>query len=363
MKYNYFIQGFRGLCASMVFVYHVMNSKIVPGVDSFPLVWNAFVYFTSSFRYGVEMFFMISGYVILGSLRRHANLRAFFADRALRIFPAWTPLHILLFVGGPFVGWGFFHGIDAPHWLIYFAADLFLLPTIINLPLAHPAAWSLSYEWTFYLLAAGGLAMARARRNDVALAVVGTLVVATILNFFPRGVFFIPGVIVAMGESRFVAHRKWFAYPIPALLVFLLAWRATNVDIASIDTLLIEWVRDLRILWLAIALAAGTYLFASVALGEGLSVRILATRLFQFLGNISYSFYLWHPVVMFPVKRLAVAYVTPRLGPWGGLAFFTIVSLAVALVLSWLSWRLFEKRLTRFIKDWLRRPREAPATA
>ena len=51
--------------------------------------------------HGVELFFMISGFLIPASLVRHASVGKFFYDRALRILPVFVVLHLVLFVAGP----------------------------------------------------------------------------------------------------------------------------------------------------------------------------------------------------------------------------------------------------------------------
>src|SRR4051812_30356131 len=88
------VHALRGACVLAVFAYHVLNSRLPPspaGEIDAVLRWLG-----ESLRYGVEVFFMISGYVIVQSLRRHATVGAFLRDRALRIFPLWLPIALAL---------------------------------------------------------------------------------------------------------------------------------------------------------------------------------------------------------------------------------------------------------------------------
>src|SRR5579864_3242300 len=88
--FNAALNGFRGFCALSVFLFHLGSA----GVVSWPrgsAVKDAVAYLWVSLAYGVEMFFMISGFVILGSLLRHSTLRGFLQDRFIRIYSAWVP--------------------------------------------------------------------------------------------------------------------------------------------------------------------------------------------------------------------------------------------------------------------------------
>ena len=63
--------------------------------------------------HGVELFFMISGFLIPASLVRHGSFWKFIRDRVMRIMPVFGVLHLLLFIVGPIVGYKFFRDIDA----------------------------------------------------------------------------------------------------------------------------------------------------------------------------------------------------------------------------------------------------------
>ena len=90
--FNPSVNGLRGLCVAFVFFFHVAKSGLppMPPDDS---IWQwDIVYVVDSASYFVEVFFMISGYVIMISLRRHPTMRGFLFDRFVRIFPLWIPV-------------------------------------------------------------------------------------------------------------------------------------------------------------------------------------------------------------------------------------------------------------------------------
>lgn len=355
-NYNLAINGLRGLCILMVFIYHVVNSGIVPAVD-LPF-YDYFLHFLTTFRYGVEIFFMISGYVIYKSLKRHTSFKKFILDRFIRIHPTWVPILICLFIFGPILGRGVFETFDPLVWSGTFLSNLFFLPPIVPFPLAHPAAWSLSYEWFFYLV--GGVSiyvLLPKLRLPVALALIATISII-FFNYFPRGLFFVSGVIVSIYEQQIRQNSRLFIAPSLFLAAFLLSWIATGADRAEISETIYDYAMDGRFLYLVLAFIFGTYMFATITIGNGLITKVLDTQVFQFLGNISYAFYLWSPVCMMVGKMLAVKLVTPHFGDWAGVAFFSASSLVASLMVSYINWLLIEQRFTKYLKTLLSKREE-----
>jgi peptidoglycan/LPS O-acetylase OafA/YrhL len=358
--YNYGVHGFRGFAALMVFVFHIFSTNVIPPLSFVPL-WSQIHYLTDCFRYGVELFFMISGYVILSSLSRHATVRQFLLDRCIRIYPAFLPILLLIFFIGPIYGyglipahvngWKFFERITVPDYIGDFLGNLFFLPEIFPVPLAHWAAWSLSYEWVFYLVAGGSYFLIRRRVSRWALVAALVVGSAVFLNYYPRAAFFIPGVLAFLCDDLIVARRRLFRFPFFALLGLLVAWRATGVNLASPASQLIEWAEDWRILYFMVAIILGGYVIAAVITGQGLLARVLASRLLIFFGTISYSFYLWHPIVIIAIRHLVVPRIVPIVGAYVAAFCFVFVSFAGTLVIAWASWRVLETWLARQVKQ------------
>jgi len=358
--YNYAINGFRGVCVLLVFLFHLEEgSQAILKPGSLGSMATGILHSMNAFKYGVEMFFMISGYVIIGSLRKHATVKSFFVDRALRIYPAWLPLHVATFIIGPMMARGIFSDIDLAHWCLYFFSDMvFLAPVLLPFPMGFPVAWSLSYEWMFYALGGACVFLARGHLGKWKSAILTGIAAAVFINLYPRGLFFLPGVILALYEERLRAYIRFFRVPFAAMILFIMAWYGTGADKAELDTTLIEWLGDRRILFVIPAFCAGSYMFACIALGSGWLTRKLCTPMPQFLGKISYSFYLWHVIAMYPVKRLAIAYIMPIGGAWSAFAFFAVASFLLSVWVSWLSWHYIETLFTRSLKRQLELPKQ-----
>jgi peptidoglycan/LPS O-acetylase OafA/YrhL len=351
--FNITLNGYRGLCAMAVFMFHVGSAGVKPWPEGTP-VKDFIHFFWTSFAYGVDMFFMISGFVILGSLLRHPSVGGFLKDRFIRIFSAWVPALIAVTIVCVALRMKMFENVTPLEGVGIFAANLVLLPPLAPIPMVHYGSWSLTYEWVFYFTAAAGAIIWRGYSRDagrsLAMALWG-IAAATFICLYPRSMYFLTGVLVFHYRDLLARHRRLLGFPVVSLLVFLLAWRSTEVSRAELSTTWLNFLVDGRWVFAVVAFVASLHLFASVCLNASRQTDFLNGRVSQFLGNISYSFYLWHALVMSVVKRVVNAWVSPHVGTTAGLIIFAVVGLAIALPVSWLSWQLFEVRVAK----WLRR--------
>ena len=149
--FNPAVQGARGLLSMFVFFFHIIRAEVptFDFVNAGPISAGL-----QTFEYGVDLFFCISGFVILGSLHRAPNARTFLVDRAVRIYPVlWPAIAVSLTWGLLFRHRDFaLHSVEDILWSI--PANLMALSGILNIFLIHPVAWSLSYEMAFYTFCA-----------------------------------------------------------------------------------------------------------------------------------------------------------------------------------------------------------------
>ena len=104
-------------------------------------------------QYGVFVFFLVSGYIIPASLERKGSVRAFWISRAFRLFPLYAVALVLSVIGAA-NGIGNLSGAQH-HPATSAAAWLLMIPDILMQNINVPnVAWTLSFEMVFYLLVA-----------------------------------------------------------------------------------------------------------------------------------------------------------------------------------------------------------------
>jgi peptidoglycan/LPS O-acetylase OafA/YrhL len=327
------IDGLRALAVVPIVLFHIG----FPGLD------GGFV--------GVDIFFVISGFLITGILARELaegrfSLARFYERRVRRILPA-------LFAAVTATGlaaWLLFLPEDlsqfgksaiatlafACNFLFARQVDYFAAPALFK-PLLH--CWSLAVEEQFYLFFPLLLAMLwplGRRRTIAALAVIAalSLVLAQIwLDGAPQRAFFwsparawelLAGSLLALGALPRVCGA-FARQALAGLGLILIAGSVILLD----ETMPFPGLA-------AIPPVLGSALILHCAQGT-LGGRLLQLRPLRFIGWISYSLYLWHwPVVVF---------LNYRLGPLG--LATKLAALAMCLILATASWRWIEEPARR----------------
>ncbi|RBY87408.1 acyltransferase family protein [Blastococcus sp. TF02A-26] len=315
---------------------------------------------------GVDVFFVISGFLITGLLlREHQRTgRISFADfyrrRIRRILPASVLVLVVTAVLAQVV---FFANraretVDDALWALLFAGNWHFAIDGTDYQQAGDAVsplqhyWSLSVEEQFYvvwpvvLLVVLGLAARRGRAGLVAMAVVTVLVVAGGYAWAVHETASAPTWAYfstfsrswELGLGALLAVCAPLAVRIPAALRPLLGW-AGLVGIAA-GAVLIDSSTAFPAPW---ALVPVLSTVAVIAAGTGGDSRIVLVDnpVGRYIGALSYSLYLWH----FPAIVLLA-----ELMPQDGLYYATVG--AAALLAATASYHLVEQPIRR--SAWLR---------
>src|ERR1700677_3146056 len=97
------VQGLRGIAAATVLAVHLYDMPKggvydIANPGFLPPIWPWLQSIMNVGGHGVELFFMISGFLIPASLVRHGSFWKFIRDRVMRIMPVFGVLHLLLFI-------------------------------------------------------------------------------------------------------------------------------------------------------------------------------------------------------------------------------------------------------------------------
>lgn len=299
------MEGMRGFAVFLVFLVHFLTLA-APWIEpnsAFSAVTDAVRKIGNS---GVDLFFVLSGYLIYGSLiSRRQPFLAFMRRRVIRIYPTFCV------VFATYLFLSFSHPSesrmprDAYDAWIYTLQNLALLPGIFPITPFITVAWSLSYEMFFYLalpmvLLLGNLSGRSAQwrmRFFIGLGAV-MLVCCTFFGGPVRLIMFIAGVLLyeAMRSGKIVAPRDGFA------LLALAGGLLVNAVPFSLTP-----VGPVKLLILAAAFFVVCY---SCFRGQSVTlVRTFSWTPLRWLGNISYSYYLIHGLTLkatFPILAKVV---------------------------------------------------------
>jgi peptidoglycan/LPS O-acetylase OafA/YrhL len=351
-----YIDALRGIAAFSVACYHINRygpfaepaGEFIPG---FLQVW-----FLHGWM-GVQVFFVISGFVIAYSVRNARVTPGYLGNYALRRSirldpPYWTTiLFVLLLHGIMHLKLGFESPLDVPskmepalswqllvchvfyvHNIVAYFQGLLGYPQFENLSAGF---WTLCIEIQFYLLYVVGQGIAqrfpyRARQNAAEASPVGLLVVfaplALMSLFVWNGDYDNDMWIIRFFCMFFLGAAAWWALDgrIPPVLFWI--YVAALISRIFIQIGRAGWDDDLT-LGLSAALAAGVSVYIAGRrgrLGTWLDFGVL-----QYLGRISYSLYLIH----FPMSHVVSTFGFEVSGPSPSPAVSTLW-LVLALVAS-----------------------------
>ena len=322
-----YLDGHRGLAILMVIVFHsyVKWPNHVPyGSEYADIAFFKFGWL------GVNLFFLISGFVILMTLEKCKGIKEFIYRRWLRLFPAMAFCSVLIFAtselfperpaGEPSLislipGLTF---IDLDWWSFIFGGKIKPL---------EGSFWSLYVEFKFYIFAA--FIYYFLGRNwmlfSLVLANVVTVLFKTLNKYFPIDIV---QSVYSICEYLSFSYFGWFATG-GSLYVYSKThdkrWLYTSIALALFCSVFVRGIQ-----WRP-ALAAFTIAAFFIASVSNKALQsVLSHKWFQFFGFISYPLYLIHENML--VSMIAMV---PRWSQfdWGGAILpITILSIAAFFI-------------------------------
>lgn len=344
------IDGLRALAIGMVVAFHAFSRKFSGG----------FV--------GVDIFFVISGYLISRIIFSQVedgrySVLGFYAKRIRRIFPALIVVLVASYVAGTAImltsefrdlskyiaaGTAFLANIVLLQNSGYFGGDAELNPML------H--LWSLGVEEQFYIIWPVLIYWAHLCRADMRYVLgIGFLASFAINMYF---------VVIDTSAAFYLPYTRFFELLIGSTLAYYHYTLARQLDESakiSADIFSSRWHNIIS--FVGVLLIAGAEflinkdrlfpgawallptLGAACLIWAGpfawVNRKILAHPLFVQIGLISYPLYLWHwPILAF--MRLTYAGFPPTL--------WRCIAVAVSILLAWLTYQFVEKQI-RFRKS------------
>jgi peptidoglycan/LPS O-acetylase OafA/YrhL len=349
------LDGIRGLAILMVLCFHTFEFPAHAVFRIQPIA--------NLGRYGVDLFFCLSGFLITGILYDARGTKSYFRNfylrRTLRIFPLYylyllvyyvaaVRLHVVKFEGASISGvtnelrWCFFYGTN----ILIAIRGAFITSSLNHF-------WTLAVEEHFYLF--WPLLIYKLPWKNIMLAIGGICGVSLILRILEQrhGVpsevilsftlnrvdsFAIGGAASLLLRSPYRDRSVQFAKMMlwPALGVFLVAnflWKDTLQTFG----------------YTALAVTFTTAIICAVAYEATPGLAIFRSAWLRFLGKYSYSLYVFHyPIRLALDKKLPIAQLAQRCHSlFVAQIVYTLIVGSVSVSVALMTWHFYEKQFLK----------------
>ncbi|EJE4554113.1 acyltransferase family protein [Vibrio parahaemolyticus] len=271
------LDGLRGLAAIFVLAFHYLHeypSRFGHGLINEQVILG---------KYGVDLFFVISGFVILFSVEKQ-GVKDFAVSRFCRLFPTYWTGCIFTF------GVMSFSQLDLSHGFENFLVNLTMLQAFLGYEHVDGSYWTLTYELVFYCYAFSIFGFNRDNFNKKCLFLISVqifivlferyyevphfLIAGTLSHYFH---LFMLGMIINKKDEL---KRKQYVI----LLIFL-----------GFASFIINGIEGTIV-----------FLFCYVLVSNAANgkLKLLSSRVFVYLGGMSYSLYIIHQYVGYHILKV-----------------------------------------------------------
>ena len=333
---------------------------------------NVIVSITGYGSYGVDLFFILSGFLITGILfdaRNEPNyFRNFYMRRVLRIFPLYYGVLVLVFVVAPLIpifqgktldylldrqAWAWLYGVNIyiaieGDWVFSYLEHLWSLCVEEHFYFVWPLVVLLLARWPRTLIAVSlaialGAMLARVGGSLMGLSWWTTYVLTPFrLDGLALGAFLAMTMRQPEGAERLVRALPRVVTVACVLLVITFVWTRL------ISRHEMELVLPVRAALIQLLLAC-LLVWAVVAPHRSSTSRFFRARWLMFLGTYSYGLYIYHHFIShYLTSNRTDLELANWLGAhWAAVALQASLGVSASLALAYLSYELFEKRFLR----------------
>ncbi|MCT4580157.1 MAG: acyltransferase [Flavobacteriales bacterium] len=356
------LNGLRFIAAFLVIIHHLEQIKSVYGIENY---WESIPFIKIVGKLGVVLFFVLSGFLITYLLLaeekafKKISIVKFYMRRVLRIWPLYFLIIILAFFVLPnidiFILPGFEKDViysNLPSKLLLYA---FFFPNLAlsllgTVPFASHT-WSIGTEEQFYLV--WPLILSYIKKNRI-VAMLAIIIFYICFKFFLQTSF----------ASSYVPYSNillafWNSFPIDCMaiggLYSILLFRKNKI----LKYLIRNDVFYFSIFLVSILMLAGiripyihyefySVFFGLIILNFSVNDKIklsLENKTLNYLGNISYGLYMYHPIAIVLVTSISLS-----LGLSTNWILYPL-SVILTILIADISYRYFESFFLKFKKQ------------
>jgi peptidoglycan/LPS O-acetylase OafA/YrhL len=332
------VQSLRAVAILLVAAYHYFSAWTMP-IDGNNIYPGTLASLMPHTWLGVELFFMVSGFVISMTLLRSGSAGEFALKRVIRLWPALVLALPIVFVVGNVYGPDMY-GHPLSH---LFTSSTLIDPLVLNSALPLSTDWVTAVLWTMWIE-------------------IQFYALAAMLYFALRSRFLVGlGAMTVLG-----AVLTWLSAPMPAIFAYLpwfLAgalfhqqWRAKRAEPWQVVLLMAIFANEALRLWYhaegtAIVLPALFFLAFVAIVRQWRIAVVLRSAALVLLGELSYEFYLVHDTIGVTIINALVSQFGFESGPH---LFGAALGFGVSLALAWLIHRLTTPWRRALLRRWVR---------
>ncbi|MFT4015875.1 MAG: acyltransferase [Agriterribacter sp.] len=357
------LHGFRFLAAALVIFSHIELFKLRVGLNNY---WHNIFFFEAG-GLGVDFFFVLSGFLITTLLLKEIektgtiSLYKFYMRRIFRIWPLYYLIIVLCYFIIPLIPAFYIQGYSeklAENFLDKFVYSVLFMPNVAlsvfrEIPYAAPL-WSVGVEEQFYFFWPLLILFSSNKFRSIALFILAFIAVKVALIICNR--------LQILDLNQFskikdlVVATRMECMGIGALGAWLIYSKKKIGEILKHNIALYV---ALLLLPVAVILSGKLYethhivyslLFLIIITNGAVNPKTpiqLESKLFLFLGNISYGLYLWHCICIgFLINVLLKTGYFSVESIWLNIVLY-MGSFALSVLVAWLSYAFYETPFLR----------------
>lgn len=326
------LDGLRGLAVLAVVVYHFG----APFNTYYPSDAPAPYSFTLG-ELGVQLFFIISGFVILMSAAHGKTAKSFVISRCTRLYPAYW--FAVIFSACLIAGVGVeTRQVTVAQVLI----NLTMFQRFMLVENVDQVYWTLAVEMQFYLLMLVCIVVSKGRlRYDylMKLGAVWSGVGCALMALYPGDSS--TGVAKMVVWAVLAQHAAFFCFGMAMYVYFNTRIFTRYIPFFAVIAVVNTYLAHGR----AHALGVLALIALFFVVVQYRNISFLDRGPLQFLGRISYSLYLVHTVLGLGIIHLTQG----SLGVWGS----RVLAVSVVVAMAYVSYRVLERRASTGLKHFL----------